>query len=155
MIAPRAGGGDVYLLSILQRVGRIDNDPVLQANASQDFQRGAVIAPDRDGTQLHFVIRPHYRYSRAFLAEEHRIYRNCNLVDVDIWRKVHFPERTSQQAAILVRNINFSQQRARDRIDRVGRARYRSFELRASNFLYRDVGWHSDLDRREISLRDV
>ncbi len=103
-------GSDVDLLAFFQRIGGIDDHLVLHTHAAQNLQRGAVIAADGDGAQMHLVVAADDSHARTFLAEEHGVDRQRDSLPDDARPEMNFPEGARQQASIFVGHVNFRQQ---------------------------------------------
>ena len=56
----------VHMLPLLKRVRGVDDDLVGGGNATENLQRGAVIASNVDGAQLHFAVGTNDGDARAF-----------------------------------------------------------------------------------------
>ena len=124
-------------------------------HAAQNLQSGAVVVADRDRPQMDFAIAANHRHARAFLAEEHGVDRDGDLLRVDADAEVHLAERAGQQVPILVGHVHFRHQGARQGIDGLGRAHHRAFEFLSGELRQGDEGFHSVLDGRCVVLRNV
>ncbi len=152
LLLPRRGLRNVHLLAVFQRVRRVDDDLVADREAAQNLQRGAVIAADVEGAQLHLVVGADDGDPRALGAEEHGVDRNRELLHVGADREVHLAEGAGQQAPILVGHIDFGEQGAGRRVDGLGGARHHAGELLAGKLLQGDVALDADLDVRRVGL---
>src|SRR5579863_3845660 len=96
----------VYLLTVFQRIRGVHDHLVRGRDAAKNFERGAIIASNADPAELHLAARTYHRYLRAFTAKQHCIHRNRNLIYIGAYGEVHFAERSGQQAAILVGDVD-------------------------------------------------
>src|ERR1700678_2645244 len=100
----------VQLLAVLERICRVDDDLIGARDAAESFERRAVVASNVDGPQLHLAAGPDDRHLRALGPEQHRVHWNRDLIHARTDCEVYFPEGAGQQAAVLVRYIDFRQQ---------------------------------------------
>src|ERR1700676_898985 len=144
----------MYLLSVLERVRRIDDDLIADIEASKNFKGSAKIAANRNRTQLHLAVFVDHGNLWSFGAKQHRIDGDRNALDRASGRKMHLTERTRQQLAVFVRHIHFRIKGARAGIDSISGTNDGSYKFLAGKFLQRNLSLHSNFHRRRIGLRN-
>src|SRR5580700_946739 len=107
----------VHLLSVAQRVRRIQHDPVIGLQPVQHFQRNSVVAADGQRLQPCFVARIHHHRPQPLRAEEQRIYRHLKPIALNLHFQMHLSVSARKQLPRRIRHIHFRQQSARRKID--------------------------------------
>ena len=79
----------VYLHTFVERIGRIDHDPIGGFQALQDFQRGAIVTADHQRLQVRFVIVIDDHGAQTFGAEQQRVHRNFQPRAVHFYFQMH------------------------------------------------------------------
>src|SRR3974377_548123 len=103
--ASRSGFAHADQLSFFQGIGGVDDDAVFDGDAAKNLQRGSVVAADGNWSQLNLAVGADHSYARAFLAEEHGIYRNGELGGVDGGLEMQLAERAGEQASVGIGNV--------------------------------------------------
>ncbi len=83
---------DPHFLAFIERVRRIEYDPVIPVKPLQDFERSAVIPANSQWTEVQFVISIHDDGAQAFRAEEQGIYRHLQARGGYLHLQVHLGE---------------------------------------------------------------
>src|ERR1700730_4926154 len=83
----------IHLLTLFKRIRWINDDAIRGRDASENFQRGAVIASYADGPQLDLIVRANHCNLRTLGAEQHRIHRHRDFVYVCSDCEMYLSER--------------------------------------------------------------
>ena len=72
------------MLTLFERVSRIENDPVTATKTLQNFQRHSVVAADGKRLQMKLMIRIHCNRAKALRAEQQGVYGNLQALACDL-----------------------------------------------------------------------
>src|SRR5581483_6090277 len=138
----------------VQRIGRIEHQPVLRSDALEELQHLAEIAADLHRAKLHLAVGADHGDAGTFRAEEQHVGRHGERAGARE-RQRHLHVRAGQEVAVLVREHHLDLHGARLRVDRARGAHDLALEVLAAQLLLRDGDLLARLHQMGVGLRHV